>query len=139
MVQDEITFRGHRNVLSLHARTIEITKAGHLTPRGDCIVGLNANKACVDIDPAVKNRLRSDGAAVKMELIVGSESFVILGSGDNRLTLLDRHDIVIRKTRFVCPRTLSVGCDMASSDIPREMIRLLQDEATSGIFRITVE
>jgi hypothetical protein len=139
MVQDEISFRGHHNVLSLHPRTIEITKADHLTPRGDCIVGVSASKACSDIDDAIKRRLRSDDAVLRIELLVGDESFVIHGSGDSRLSLLDRHDIVIRKTRFVCPRTLSVGCDGASSDIPRNMVRELQDDKARGIFRITVE
>jgi hypothetical protein len=34
---------------------------------------------------------------------------------------------------------MSVKCDMASSDMPRNMVRALQDKDAKGIFRITVE
>jgi uncharacterized protein len=139
MVQDEVIFYGHPNVQSLHARTIEITKDEHLTMRGDCIIGVQANKACVDLDRALKRRLKSNTAIVRIELMVRTESFLITGMGDQRLNLLNPHDIVIRKTNFVCPRTMSVRCDKASLDIPRKMVKMLQDRDTKAIFRITVE
>ena len=138
-MQDEIAFWGHPNVQSLHARTVEITKEEHLTLRGDCIIGVRAQKACADIDEKLRKKLVQDGSQVTMEIIVGSKSYAIKGLGDSRLTLKNPHDIVIRKTNFVCPRTLSVRCDRASSDIPREMIELLKDPKMKGLFRITVE
>ena len=71
--------------------------------------------------------------------MVGDESFLINGKGDERFTLQNPQDIVIRKTNFVSPRTISVRCDRASSDVPREIVKLLQDKDTKGIFRITVD
>ena len=139
MVQDEATFYGHPNVQSLHGKTVEITKEEHLTLRGDCIIGVRANKACAGLDEALRRRLASSDSMVRIEIMVGSESFVINGRGDERLTLQNPHDIVIRKTSFVCPRTMSVRCDRASSDVPRNMVRMLQDKDAKGIFRITVE
>jgi hypothetical protein len=139
MVQDQVTFYGHPNIRSLHARTIEITKDEHLTPRGDCIIGVKANKACADLDQSLKHRLRSNSSVVKIEIIVGDESFLISGRGDERLSMLNAHDIVVRKTNFVCPRTMSVLCNKASSDMPRKLVRMLQDQETKGIFRITLE
>jgi uncharacterized protein len=139
MVQDEVAFYGHPNVQSLHTKTVEITKDEHLTLRGDCIIGVRANKACSDLDEALKHRLMQTGSVVKIEIMVGSESFAITGAGDERLTLKNPHDIVIRKTNFVCPRTMSVKCDSASSDIPRKIVKLLQDKEAKGIFRITFE
>jgi hypothetical protein len=139
MIQDEVTFYGHPNVQSLHAKTVEITKDEHLTLKGDCIIGVRASKACTDLDETLRRKLRSNDSVVKIEIAVGSESFVINGSGDGRLTLQNPHDIVIRKTNFVCPRTMSVKCDKASSDMPRKMIRMLQDKNAKGIFRITLE
>jgi hypothetical protein len=70
---------------------------------------------------------------------VGSESYSIKGFGNSKLTLINKHDIVIRKTHFVCPRTLSVGCDGASSDLPRGLVKMLQDSSTVGLLRINVE
>jgi hypothetical protein len=139
MIQDEVMFYGHPNIRSLHAKTIEITKVEHLTPRGDCIVGVKANKACADLDESFKHRLKSNSSVVRMEIMVRDESFLILGMGDERLSMLNAHDIVIRKTSFVCPRTMSVLCDKASSDLPRKLVNMLQDQETKGIFRITLE
>jgi hypothetical protein len=139
MVQDEVTFYGHPNVQSLHAKTVEITKDEHLTLRGDCIIGVRANKACADLDETLKRKLRLNDSVVKIEIMVGSESFVINGKGDRRLSLENPHDIVIRKTNFVCPRTMSVKCDRASSDMPRKLVKMLQDKDAKGIFRIIVE
>lgn len=139
MVQDEVTFYGHPNVQSMHGKTVEITKDEHLTLKGDCIIGVRASKACIDLDETLRHRLKSDDSVVKIEIMVGNDSFVINGMGDERFTLLNPHDIVIRKTNFVCPRTMSVKCNMASSDMPRRMVRMLQDKDTKGIFRITIE
>jgi uncharacterized protein len=139
MVQDEVIFYGHPNIQSAHAKTIEITKDEHLTPRGDCIIGLRANKACADLDESFKHRLKSNSAIVIIEIMVGDESLLITGRGDERLSMLNAHDIVIRRTNFVCPRTLSVLCDKASSDVPRKLVNMLQDQERKGIFRITLE
>lgn len=139
MVQDEVTFYGHPNVRSLHSKSIEITKDGYLTPKGDCIIGIKANKACTDLEESIRRGLKSSLAIVKIEVIVDDESFIIKGRGDERLTMLNPHDIVIRRTNFVCPRTMSVLCDKASSDMPRELVRLLQHQEQKGIFRITIE
>ncbi len=138
-MQEEIAFFGHPNVQSFHARTVEITKDAHLTLKGDCIIGVRATKACADLDPAIKNRLIKNDSSIKIEIVVGNEVCSIGGSGDERLTLKNPHDIVIRKTNFVCSRTLSVRCDRASSDIPRSMVEALKDPKTRGLFRITVE
>lgn len=138
-MQEEIAFFGHPNVQSFHARTVEITKDEHLTLKGDCIIGVRATKACADLDPAIRNRLMKSDSRVKIEIVVGSDVYAITGSGDERLTLKNPHDIVIRKTNFVCPRTLSVRCDRASSDIPRRMVQALKDPTMKGLFRITVE
>jgi hypothetical protein len=139
MVQDEVMFYGHPNVQSLHGKTVEITKDEHLTLRGDCIIGVRASKACADLHEVLKRRLTSNDSVVRIEVVVGNETFVINGKGDERLSLQNPHDIVIRKTNFVCPRTMSVRCDKASSDVPRKIVKMLQDKEAKGIFRITVE
>jgi hypothetical protein len=139
MVQDEVTFYGHPNIRLLHLKSIEITKDDHLTPKGDCIIGVKASKSCADLSAPIKNGLKSSSAVATIEVMVGSELFIIQGKGDSRLTIFHPHDIVLRKTNFVCPRTLSVQCDKASSDVPRNLVEMLQDPETRGIFRITVD
>lgn len=139
MVHDEIIFYGHPNIQGLHSKAIEITKDNHLSPRGDCIIGVRASKGCHDLDPALKSKLRQKTTLIRIDIIVDGKSFSLSGKGDDRISLTDKNDVVIRKTDFVCPRTLSVKCDKASSDIPRDMIELLVQPGSKGIFRITAE
>ena len=139
MIQDEITFTGHPNILSTHAKTIEITKASTLSPRGDCIIGVNASKACRDLKPSLKRLLQQADLAVKIEIEVNDLSFAIDGSSDSRLSLLNDHEIVIRKSDFVCPRTAAIRCNKASSDIPRDIVQLLGRPHMQGLLRISIE
>ena len=135
----EIEFSGNENIRSNHQKTIEITKETHLTPQGDCIVGVNATSSCSDLPLEMKNKLKDSNAKVIFSIQVGEHEFVVEGRGHPELTLTHSEDIVIRKSNFVCPRTLAVKCDKASDLLPREMVSLLQDPKTKGVFAITVE
>lgn len=135
----EIEFFGHENIRSNHQKTIEITKETYLTPSGDCIVGIGASSACADLPESLKEKLRSSDSAVSFTFKVSEYEFVVSGKGHEELSLTHDEDIVIRKSDFVCPRTMAVQCDKASDLIPREMIRLLQDPKTRGILTIRVD
>lgn len=74
---------------------------------------------------------------IQIILQVGSREFIITGRGSPDLVLSHPHDIVLRKSRFICPRTLAIGCDMASLDIPRSMIQDLQ-KGMDGTLTIVV-
>ena len=138
-MEEEILFQGHKNILSLHSRTIEITKDSVLTKNGDCIVGVSANKACDDLDPAVKQKLRTSDTVVKIGIIVEPYEFNILGLGNNHLQVTHKHDIVLRKSNYVDPRTLIVSCDKSAIDIPRYLIKALTDPETKGLLRVRLE
>ncbi|HYP43457.1 MAG TPA: DUF371 domain-containing protein [Candidatus Nitrosocosmicus sp.] len=139
MISEEITFKGHPNVQSLHARTIEITKDKDLTLNGDCIIGINANKACKDLNPEIKKRIRKNDSVIEIGLIVEPYSFIIKGFGDNRLLLTNEDDIVLRKSKFICDRTLSINCNFSYLEIPREIINSLRDPLKKGIMQIKVD
>lgn len=134
----DIEFFGHENIRSLHQKTIEITKEENLTPSGDCIIGVNASCACNDLPDSLKQKLQDSNSRIKFSVLVDSHVFEINGFGSEELSLTHSDDIVIRKSSFVCPRTLAVKCDNASDSIPREMIKLLQNPSQKGIFRIEV-
>ena len=76
---------------------------------------------------------------MNLEITVAGMSFSMHGFTDQRLTLSHGHDIVIRKSNFVCPRTLCVLCDTASSDMPRDLVMKLQNPDTEAELKITVE
>lgn len=135
----EIEFSGHENIRSTHQKTIEITKESHLTPQGDCIVGVNATSSCADLPQELKDKLKSSESIVIFSIRVGEQEFILKGKGHPDLILTHPEDIVIRKSGFICPRTLAVKCDKASDLMPRDMVSLLQDPKIKGTFTISVE
>jgi len=135
----EIPFRGHKNILSLHEKTLEITKEPDLTINGDCIVGINADLACKDLPENFKKNAMSDDAKITFTIKAGKHSFSIHGNGSKKLTLKHPKDIVLRKSAFVCTRTLAIKCDKASSDIPRGMVHVLQNPKIIGKMIIEVK
>lgn len=134
----EIPFHGHENIRSLHPKTIEITTESHLTTNGDCIIGVQASSGCNDLPEKMKLLLQDSKSTVRCTILVKDLSFSITGRGDERLALTNPHDIVIRKSSFVCPRTLATNCDAASDQVPRQMVRALQVPDSRGIFVIEV-
>jgi hypothetical protein len=138
-VEFKIEFSGHENIRSFHQKTIEITKESHLTPQGDCIIGVNATSSCADLPEELKNKLRDPNSSVYFLIKVKEYEFLVKGRGHENLILTDTNDIVIRKSDFVCPRTLAVKCDKASDLLPREMVSLLRNPDTRGTFLISIE
>ena len=135
----EIPFKGHENILSLHKKTIEITKDNKLTVNGDCIVGTNSSLACIDLPEKFKKSIQNPNTTIVFTIVSGEHSFSIHGKGSEKLTLKHANDIVLRKSAFTCSRTIAIKCDKASDDIPREMIKKLQNPKTSGKLVIEIK
>jgi len=138
LISEEVLFTGHSNVQSLHSRTIEITKDTELTLRGDCIIGVNANKSCKDLSDKIKEKIKKNNSYTEIELIIETFNFLIKESGHNELLLTNSKDIVLRKSKFICDRTLSIKCDYSSLEIPREIVKALKYSSKKGIMLIKV-
>ncbi|MFX1377791.1 MAG: DUF371 domain-containing protein [Promethearchaeota archaeon] len=116
---------GHENILSTHKTTIELTKAKSLTKRGNCIIGINATKACFDLNSILKEKI-NNGKKVKVILEVDDLQDSFHGFGNKNLRLLDKDDIVFRKSGHICNRTVLINCSKSSNDINRELIEKLK-------------
>jgi len=136
---EKIAFHGHPMVLALHPTTIEITTESYLTRRGDCIVGVGAEKGCSGLGAEMKQALASSSARVSIRIVVDDQSFRLSGWGDPRLTLTHPHDIVIRKSDYISDRTLAVKTNAAAKDIPRGMVKTLRNPDATGYLEIGVE
>jgi len=138
-VVEEIPFSGHPLIRGTHQTTVEITTESHLTPQGDCIVGVRAAKGLAALSPSTKAAIRTDGAKVKLTIFSpwGSYSFSARGSRD--LTLESPTDIVVRRSSFICGRTLAIGADSAARDLPRPLVSSLRTSGATGLLRIVVE
>jgi len=134
----EIPFHGHKNILSLHQKTLEITKDDELTSNGDCIVGVSANISCMDLPEKMKKKIRNPKTKITFSIRAGNKKFTIQGNGSKKLSLKHTKDIVLRKSAFTCSRTIAINCDNASSDIPRDFVKILQNPKTLGSMTIEV-
>ena len=64
----EIPFTGHKNILSLHEKTIEITKDSELNVSGDCIIGTNSGLACIDLPEKFKKKIQNPNERLNLLL-----------------------------------------------------------------------
>ena len=118
----KIKAKGHKNVLSKHKSTFEITKDKDLTLSGDCIIGLDIDKSMEDFPKEFKEKLANDDTKVIVELNTPNASDLIEGFGHHDLSLSHPTDIVCRKSTFVCSRTLMIKSDKAAIDLNRDLI-----------------
>ena len=99
---------------------------------GDCIIGTNSGLACIDLPEKFKKKIQNPNATIEFTIVADEHSFSIHGKGSDKLTLKHANDIVLRKSAFTCSRTIAINCDKASDDIPRDMIKKLQNPKISG-------
>jgi hypothetical protein len=134
-IRDTIVFSGHRNIMSLHANSIELTMESEISRRADCIIGVRADKACAQLKTSLKNHIRHSGS-LKFALNVGARRFIFYGRGSPELSLADPIEIVLRKSYFSSMRTGAIRCSAAAIDVPRSIVKLLQTPEQIGILEI---
>ncbi len=104
------------------------TKEERLSKRGDCIVAVDAEKGLLDLPDDMKEAARSGETIISLRLEAGGEEFTVRGRGHPGLTYTDPKDIVVRKSNYICGRTLMVGADKAACDIPNSFKLMLKNE-----------
>jgi hypothetical protein len=70
---------------------------------------------------------------------VGDFTEVITGKGDQNLPLSHPTDIVLRKSSFICDRTLMINADKAARDLSREFVNMLRNPNAVIEVTFTVE
>jgi hypothetical protein len=125
---NEVVFgQGHANVLATHKTTLEFTKEKHLSKMGDCIATVATDKAVADLNEEFKKSLANDSARLTITIEVGPFSEKIQAHGSSRLTLTHRKEMVIRKSDYVCSRTLAVCADKGANELNRSLVEKLKD------------
>ena len=134
---ESITAKGHPLIQCTHTTTIELTKDTYLTKNGTCILGLEASKACYDLNQPLKKKI-IDGEKITVIIKAGDVIDSFYGFGDKNLTFLSKKDIVFRKSDFICDRTILIKCSKSSSELDRNIIKNLTNskERFSIIFKV---
>jgi hypothetical protein len=128
-MEETVLCRGHENVLAEHETTLEVTTDDWLTPAGDCIVGVAADRAPAEFDPAFVDACRDAGATVTLTLSAAGHEAVVTGRGDPDLTFDSDRSAVVRTSDHVDDRTVLVGADAAAADLDRDLVAALADGA----------
>jgi hypothetical protein len=130
---------GHTNIQAIHPTTLMFTKDIHVSKKGDCIVAMAADKSVADLSSQFKEKLRKPNAKVTIIIKAGDIIEEIKALGSPKLCLFHPTDIVIRKSEYICSRTLAVCADKSSIDLPRELVAKLQDPEQKVLITLRVE
>ena len=120
---------GHENVTGTHASTWELTSDDWLTPAGDCILGIEADRVPADFDRGFVEACRDAGARVVATLRAAGHEALVTGRGHPDLTFEDDRSLVARTSDYVDDRTVMVGADAAAADLDRDLVAALADGA----------
>lgn len=120
---------GHEHVRAEHASTWELTSDGWLTPAGDCILAVEADRVPTDFADPFVNACQDSDARIEATFEVDGERFTVEGRGHPNLTFGSNRSLVARTSDYVDARTVMVGADAAAVDFPRSMAGALADGA----------
>lgn len=131
--------QGHPNIQAIHPTTLMFTKDMHVSKNGDCIVAMSADKSVVDLTAQFKKELQKPNAKVTVTIDAGGFREEIKALGSPKLCLCHATDIVIRKSDYICNRTLAICADKSSIDLPRALVEKLQDPKQKIKITLSVE
>ena len=127
--------RGHENVTAKHASTFEFTTDEWLTPAGDCILGVAADRTPRDFSAAFREACRDADATITATITVEGDdgethTETVVGRGDPGLALVDDRSMVGRTSEYTDDeRTILVDADAAAADLDRDLVAALADGA----------
>ena len=128
-LRETVRARGHDEVRAEHASTFEVTTDDWLTPAGDCILAVDADRAPSEFDPAFVAACRDAAAEITARIAVGDRVQTVTGRGHPDLTFESDRSAVARTSDYVDDRTVMVDADHAARGVDRSMVRALQEGA----------
>lgn len=135
---ERVTAVGHENVSAAHQSTFELTTDDYLTPAGDCILGIEADRAPADFAPEFVEACQDADATITATFRVDDRSVTITGRGDPDLTFENDRSMVGRTSTYVDDRTIMVEAEAAADDVDPDVVAALADGAAVTM-ELTVE
>lgn len=138
-LREVIVAKGHRNILAIHPTTLEFTKEAELSKKGDCIVAVSADKTLLDLNAKFKERLRKEDARLTILIEAGNIAEAVNAYGDAHLILAHPTEMVVRKSSYVCSRTLAVKADKAAGDLSKKLVEKLRNPSNNVRITLTAK
>jgi hypothetical protein len=124
-LQEVVHATGHEHVAGAHTSTWELTHDDWLTPAGDCILGIGADRTPTEFEPAFCEACQDANATVTATLSAAGYEVTVTGRGHQDLTFDDDRSLVVRTSEYIDDRTVMIGADAAAADIDRDLIAAL--------------
>lgn len=137
-MDDVIHAVGHENVTGAHESTLELTSDDYLTPAGDCIVGIEADRVPADFDSAFVVACQDGDAEITATLETDNYEVEVTGRGHPDLSFENDRSLVIRTSEYVDDRTVMIDAEIAAADLSRDLVDALASGA-SMTMRLAVE
>lgn len=128
-MKEVIRGHGHEHVSAEHASTFELTSDDYLTPAGDCILGIEADRVPADFDDDFVAACQSHDADIVVSIEAGEYTERIEGRGHPDIELTNERSAVGRTSDYVDDRTIVVGADVAAGDLDRDLVAALAEGA----------
>jgi hypothetical protein len=124
-MEEVVHARGHENVSAEHTSTFEVTSDDYLTPAGDCILAIEADRTPADFDDEFVSACQQADSTIVATIVVGEHTETIEGRGHPDLTFENDRSLVGRTSEYVDDRTVMVDADSPALGIGREMVETL--------------
>jgi hypothetical protein len=124
-MEERLRAVGHEHVTATHASTFEVTADDFLTPAGDCILAIEADRTPADFASDFVEACRDPTATIEATVHVDGETATVSGRGHPALTFASERGAVGRTSDHVDDRTVLVGADAAAADLPRPLVKSL--------------
>lgn len=138
VIEERASATGDENVRADHESTFEVTTEDFLTPAGDCILGIDADRSPSDFDEQFVEAAQDETATIRATFEAADQTITITGRGDPRLSFENEVSMVGRTSDYVDDRTIMVEADGAATDVDRDFVEALADGAELTV-TLTVE
>jgi len=124
-LEEVIHARGHEHVSAKHSSTFEVTTDDYLTPAGDCILAIDADRSPADFDAEFIAACQNAEASITITLEADGHTQTITGRGDPDLELSSERSMVGRTSTYIDERTILLEASSAAEGIDRELVAAL--------------
>lgn len=124
-MEEVVHARGHENVSAEHASTFEVTTDDWLTPAGDCILAVEADRAPAAFDPVFVAACRDAEARITTTFEADGHTQEVVGRGHPNLAFESERSMVGRTSEYVDERTFVVGAGTAAAGFDRGLVEAL--------------
>lgn len=137
-ISEVVMAYGHENIQATHKSTLEITKEKWLSVKGDCVIATSADKGLNELSEKFRGSLRRKDSELAILIEAGDVRDIVNAYGSPLLVFTHPTDMVVRKSKYICGRTLAIRADKAACNLSRELVKKLKNPSEKVRIKLTV-